>query len=93
LSLHSTGNLQSDEVKEAVNKELDNFGPLLKPKVLQWLDEKESISFENEKDPPTLLEIEKALRNIFSDTAEVIMDWILEELERERKPTNLSNDL
>jgi hypothetical protein len=58
----------------------------LKPKLLQWLDEKQGTSFENAEDLQTLLEVEKAL-NMFPNSVNVVLDWILEELKIERKTT------
>ncbi|HVX02417.1 MAG TPA: hypothetical protein VHA09_04620 [Nitrososphaera sp.] len=73
-----------EDVRQALDKALDNFGPKMKP-VIWGLLEKRSGNPSFEERAPTLLELEVALRSILGDTAYIVLDWILDELENDKR--------
>ena len=83
----SSDRLPPDKLIKALNVAFDNFGPNLKSRFWNRLEKECGVSLEDvtAEDFPTMLEIEKAIRTIFGSSSDLILDWILAEIENERK--------
>ncbi|HVX02662.1 MAG TPA: hypothetical protein VHA09_05875 [Nitrososphaera sp.] len=80
---NNNDNFPSDKLWHAVDKAFDHFGPRLKPVLLDQLKIKNGLSAPEAgaTDALTIVKLEKALRSIFKDSTDVIMDWVFDELE------------
>lgn len=82
LANFGDNNPPQDKLLQAVDKAFDHFGPQLKPVLLSQLDIRKGISAEAGADNVlTMPKLEKALRGIFRDSTDIILDWVFDELE------------
>lgn len=80
-SSHSDDRFSPEIVRQALDRALDNLGPKMKPVIWRLLEEERGNSSFEER-APTLLDLELALRDVLGDASYIILDWVLDELEK-----------